>query len=306
VSHYPVYPAGLGQGEFARVRFTLEMLSACRLDAGTLLGLRRPLQLAAGAVLGPRGALLFDPPPDTDPLARRRHQKPTPGFVLHAAAGGAQELLEGDRLHFELLLLGTAVQSFTDLASCLAQVGRHGLVHGDGCFEIAAVELSNVAGGWQRPGPLARVGSLVPELTRLDHWLDDHWPARAPLALDFISPLRLVADGRVLRRPRFDQLFPFLLRRVTSMLHAWCGLELGEDPAPLLQAARTCTSRWDAAGWLDWRETGRQEPLGGLLGTLHVDGQELDRILWVVLLATLFGVGKGAAYGAGRCRLLAA
>lgn len=305
MSHYPVYPGELSQGEFARVRLTLELLSGCRLDAGTLLGLRRPLQSAAGAVLGPRAAMLFDPPPDPDPVARRRHQKPAPGFVLHAAANGAKELLEGDRLQFELLLLGTAVQSLAELARCLGQLGRDGLAHGDGCFEVAAIELSRAAGGWQRPVPPAQAGGLVPELTRLDHWLDRHWPARTPLALEFSSPVRLVADGRVLRRPRFDQLFPFLLRRVTSMLHTWCGLELLADPVPLLDAARRCTFSWSATSWLDWRETDRREPVGGLLGTLQIAGPELDDILWVLLLATLFGAGKGAAYGAGRCRLTA-
>ena len=205
-----------------------------------------------------------------------------------------------------MLLLGTAVQSLSDFTRGLGQLGRDGLVHGDGCFEVAAVELSRSAGGWQHPAPLARAGGVVPELTRLDHWLDAHWPAHTPLALEFSSPVRLVAADRVLRRPRFDQLFPFLLRRVTAMLHAWCGLEVVADPAPLLEAARCCTSGWIAGHWLDWREIDRQEAVGGLLGTLQIDGPELDSILWVMLLATLFGAGKGAAYGAGHCRLLAA
>ena len=124
-----------------------------------------------------------------------------------------------------------------------------------------------------------------------------------PVLLEFVTPLRLVTAGRVLRRPRFDQLFPFLLRRVTSMLHAYCAIEAVDDPAPLLQAARSCRSGWSRIDWLDWRETDRQEGVGGLLGTLWLDGPELDTILWVLLLATLFGAGKGAAYGAGHCRL---
>jgi hypothetical protein len=35
-----------------------------------------------------------------------------------------------------------------------------------------------------------------------------------------------------------------------------------------------------------------------------LDGPGIDGLLWVVLLATLFGVGRGAAYGAGQCRLI--
>ena len=305
MGYYPVYPAVLSRGEFARVRFTLEMVSGCRLDPGTLLGLRRPLRIAAAGMPVMPAAELFDTPPGVDPVARRRYQKPAPGFVVHVDAAGAAEVLEGDRLHVELLLLGRAIPWLGDFARIVARLGRQGLAGGDGRFDLAGIEIATSDGGWRPlPAPV-RPELLVPDLLRLDHWLESRWPPPGPLALQFSTPLRLLADGRVLRRPRFDQLFPFLLRRATSMLHAWCDLDAIDDPASLLAAARACTSRWITANWLDWRETGHRQPVGGLLGTLQIDGPDLDSLLWVLLLATLLGAGKGAAYGAGRCRLAA-
>ena len=125
-----------------------------------------------------------------------------------------------------------------------------------------------------------------------------------PVTLEFITPLRLLAGGRLLRRPSFVQLFPFLLRRVTSLLYSHCDLEPGADPALLLQTARTCRATWRELHWCDWRETGGQELVGGLLGRVELDGPELNSLLWVLLLATLAGAGKGATYGAGRSRLI--
>jgi len=304
MSHYPVYPDCLNQGEFTVVRFALDLLTGCRLEPGTLLGLRQPLRQAAAEVLGKCALRLFDAPLSADQWSLRRHQKPAPGFVLHVTRHESVEMMEGDRLELEFLLLGLTAQSIDDFVAIVRQLGTRGLARGEGHFEIAEIKVLGSAVAWQRFGSAALHGAVVaPRLIRLDHWLDDHWPTKMPVLLEFVTPLRLVTADRVLRRPRFDQLFPFLLRRVTSMLHAYCAIEAVDDPAPLLQAARSCRSGWSRIDWLDWRETDRQEGVGGLLGTLRLDGPELDTILWVLLLATLFGAGKGAAYGAGHCRL---
>ena len=304
MSYYPVYPSCLTQGEFTVVRFALDLLTGCRLEPGSLLGLRQPLREAAAAVLGERALGLFDAPLSTDLWSLRRHQKPAPGFVLHVTRHEAVEMLEGDRLELELLLLGSTAQSIGDFIAMIRQLGTQGLARGEGHFEIAEIRCLGAVGDWQILDPAVTRGTVVtPQLIRLDHWLDDHWLSRAPVRLEFVTPLRLITAGKVLRRPRFAQLFPFLLRRVTSMLQAYCTLEAVDDPGPLLQAAQSCRSAWNSNGWLDWRETDRREAVGGLLGTLQVDGPELDTILWVLLLATLFGAGKGAAYGAGHCRL---
>jgi hypothetical protein len=300
MGHYPVYPSGFDRAEFSRVRFTLEMVSGCPLAPGSLLDLRRPLMQAAGKALGPHAVSLFDLPPSPDRQAMRRYQKPAPGFVVHATAKNGTELLEGDRVEFELLLLGTTIPFLDDFAVILRQFGDSGLARGEGRFEISTVSFCGCEGAWQTVRPDR---PFEPLLIRLDHWLDAVWPERTPVALEFLAPLRLLSGNRVLRQPRFDQLFPFLLRRATSLLHAHCGLEVVDEPAPLLQAARSSHGAWRNLRWCDWRETGRQEVVGGLLGSLEVDGPDLESILWVLLLATLFGAGKGAAYGAGRCRL---
>jgi hypothetical protein len=112
-------------------------------------------------------------------------------------------------------------------------------------------------------------------------------------------------SGKPLRRPTFAQLFPFLLRRVTAQLHAYCGIEVIDDPGPFLASAGQLSSSSDL-DWVDWRAmTGRPDlaAVGGLVGTITLSGDALEEILWVLGLATLFGVGKGAAYGAGRIGL---
>jgi len=304
VSSYPDYPASLSHGDFAVVRFSLELQGAGCLALDHLLGMGPLLRRVARDLLGPRAAPLFEPPLSTDPVALRRFQKPAPGFVLRPDLDGVGELMAGDRFNLELLLLGSAVHSLGDLLLVLQLLGERGL-NGEALrFAVAEVEALGLDGQWRRFWRASqRNAELAPQLMRLDAWLERAWPEPPAVTLDFMTPVRLVTQGKVLRRPRFSQLFPFMLRRVTAMLHAHCRLEPVEDPALLLAAADDVKARWSALRWVDWRETGEQVRLGGVTGTLSLSGAGLDKTLWVVLLAMLFGVGKGAAYGAGRCRV---
>ena len=303
---YPAYPPVLADAEFALVRFDLDLLSPCTLALRDLLGLRLPLLAAADVLPRERRDALFAPPLSSDPAALRRFQKPAPPLVLRDPAGLPGDYCDGDRIPLEVLFLGTGTQSIGDFLVVLQGLGRRGLVRGEGRFEVVAVQGQGADGRWRRfwsgSGPATE---LAPPLIPVDQWLDRVWPHALPAVFELVTPARLVAGGRVLRRPRFSQLFPFLLRRVTSMLHAHCGLEPIDEPTSLCNAAARVEAAWLECRWVDWRgdgEGGGSEAVGGCVGCLRLGGG-LEELLWVVLLATLLGVGKGAAYGAGQCRL---
>lgn len=302
---YPDYPDALSKGEFALMRFSLELLDGGAVELQHLLGMRRRLRRCSVEVLGVAALTMFEPPLSCDPVAVRRHQKPAPGFVLVPDTDFLGERLVGDQVNLDVVFLGDAVQAIADFSLALQRLGACGLADGDLTFEVAAVLTMGPDGDW-RPLPgdsLPGVANFAPDLLRLDQWLDRTWPQHAPLALEFLTPTRLATDGRFLRHPRFDQIFPFMLRRVTALLHAHCALEPVDDPSPLLGAARRVVAVWETIAWVDWRDAGDGKCLGGVTGTLRLDGPGLGPVLWVILLATLFGIGKGAAYGAGRCRL---
>jgi hypothetical protein len=307
LSLYPVCPALLADAEFALIRFGLDLTSSCTLDLGDLLGLRPLLHAAGGALPQARRAALFNPALSTDPAALRRYQKPAPPFALRSVSALAGEYHEGDRLELEVLFLGTGTLAIGDFLIVLQALGEGGLTHGEGRFEVALAQSLGADGKWRGLWRNTRSNTeLAPELLRLDQWLDRNWPEEWPVVFELTTPARLVAAGRVLRQPQFRQLFPFLLRRVSSMLHAHCGLEPLDDPVRLLETAARVEARWLESRWVDWHgRAGRDEPdtIGGCAGRLWLGGPELEEVLWVILLATLCGVGKGAAYGAGGCRL---
>lgn len=305
----PVWPDSLARVDLALLRFNLEFLSPCPLDLAGVLGLRRSLRLSARQVLGERGQdglahyrALFEPDLSADPVALKKFQKPSPPFVLRPQPDRARALEPGEGMGLDVLFLGGGIASIEHFLAALVRLGRLGLIQGEGRFEVTDVLSSDLSGAQRSLSPAGRPAPLAPDVLSVGDWLDHHLPRSQPVRLDIVTPARLLVDGRPLRQPRFDQVFPFMLRRVTSQLHAHCNLELDLDAEYLLSLARSLEVRTDLR-WLDWRTlpgpAGGQN-LGGFLGAYWLSGEDLDTLLWVIALAGLLGVGKSAAYGAGQ------
>ncbi len=93
-----------------------------------------------------------------------------------------------------------------------------------------------------------------------------------------------------------------MLRRATSMLYAHSGIEVLDDPSDLLALVRGLRVVESKLSWHDWRPLAGSQGLvvGGFMGEMVLEGQSLDEVFWVFAVASLFGIGKGATYGAGR------
>lgn len=301
----PARPDALQYADCARLKFLLEFSTPCLLQPAVFLGLGRLLRLASRQT--PGGRELFSAGLSDDPVAQRRHQKPSPPYVVRMPLTRERQVDAGEQLELEVLFLGTSIPLIRVFIASLEHLGRLGLVEGEGQFEVLqAVSIGpDLAEDvlWRHGD--ACVG-LMPVVVPLDWWLETQMPPQAPLTLNFTTPARLMVGGRPLRRPHFVQVFPFILRRVTSMLHACCGLEPVGDPRLLLQTAGEVEELSRELEWQDWRPlANRGQSVGGFVGRMHLGGAALDEILWVLAVGTLFGVGKSASHGAGALGLSA-
>lgn len=312
----PVVPNELSRVDFVRVRFQLEFQEACALNLARFLGLRPLLGRVARQYLTSDGAeglrrykLLFEPEAVSDPVAVRKFQKPAPPFVLMLTPFPPATYDVGETFSLEMLFLGTSIPLIGDFLEILVQLGRSGLVDGASQFDVVEVCASGEDGVSQtvwRAG--TSPGSVAPPLDSLGSWLERQWPEGWPLTLQFVTPTRLLSNGRLLRRPTFPQVFPFMLRRVTSMVYAHAECEPWVDLDLLFQATEEIVSGKRSFEWHDWKELGEHRSLrqiGGFTGSISLAGDTLTEIYWVIALASLFGIGKGAAFGAGRFRIVA-
>jgi hypothetical protein len=296
--------------EFALLHFHLEFQQRFRLSLAELLRLRRELLMAAGQILGDRTGerfhALFEPPLPDDPVALRRFQRPSPPFALLPHPGLESDFDAGDRLDLTVSFWGRGIHLVGDFARVLQTLGNIGFHRGQGSFELATIEAEDASGNrasiWQE-GEGLRL--LTPPINEVGWWLNrDAEPAA--VVLEFLTPARLLSQGRPLFKIDFRRLFPFILRRVTSMLYTHCRREVVDDPGRLLAAADGVHEVQHLLRWQDWRTlegVGQAQDLGGIVGSVHLDGQTLQSVLGILRVGSLMNVGKGAAFGAGCFRL---
>lgn len=128
------------------------------------------------------------------------------------------------------------------------------------------------------------------------------------LALEFLTPTRIVSDGKLVHQPRFAPLFARLLDRVSALRSQFATEPtLGrEEKARLLSLADQVrlvvdgTRWWDVAGHSSRLE--RPQRLGGFVGRVEYQADNLD--IWLPLLPWLLWgqstqVGKNVVKGCG-------
>ncbi len=308
----PEWPDKLLDVDIVKVRFVIEMQSPCVLQPADILGLGRLLRTAGRQLFDPQDTLalsqwraLFQPSLSTDPVALRKFQKPAPAFVISMPVTQKELLSIGDRFALEVLFIGTGIPLIHEFLRSLIHIGKLGLVAGEGRFEV--VELLNVAPDqaespvWRQYEPLEALACSVQPLS----WLLRQGQVQKQVRLRFITPTRLMVNGKPLRKPALRKIFPFMLRRITSMLHTHCQLEVLDDPATLLELVDQLETVAVRMTWSDWRSLPGRRGLsvGGFVGEMSVSGDALQDLYWVFAAASLLGIGKGATYGAGQFEL---
>jgi hypothetical protein len=308
----PEWPDKLLDVDIVKVRFVIEMQSPCVLQPADILGLGRLLRTAGRQLFDPQDTLalsqwraLFQPSLSTDPVALRKFQKPAPAFVISMPVMQKELLSVGGQFALEVLFIGTGIPLIHEFLRSLIHIGKLGLVAGEGRFEV--VELLNVGPAqseglvWRQDEPLESLACSVQPLS----WLLCQGQVHKQVRLIFTTPTRLMVNGKPLRKPALRKIFPFMLRRTTSMLHTHCQLEVLDDPATLLELIDKLEAVATGMSWSDWRLLpGRQGfSVGGFVGEMSVNGDALQDLYWVFAVASLLGIGKGATYGAGQFEL---
>lgn len=308
----PEWPEGLQLVDIVKARFVLNFTTACQVQPADFLEVGRSLRLAGRQFLDSNDVValrqwqaLFEPPLSDDPIARRKFQKPAPAFVITTPIMQQKYFGVGDSLDLEVLFIGTGIPLIRDFLRSLIHLGNLGLVAGQGRFGVTEVFSENpdhTAGlVWRQNESIEAFACSVQSLA----WLFRDVRVDSRVILKFITPMRLIVDGKPLRKPGFRQVFPFMLRRVTSMLYAHAGVEVLDDPTHLLDVVQTLDEVEHKLHWHDWYclNKGQGATIGGFLGKMTLAGEAIKEVYWVFSVAALLGAGKGATYGAGRFEL---
>lgn len=304
------------RAEFVKLQFRLRFNEFIEVDLATLLRLRRSLRAAASYCFVGDGhsdqnrfGRLFSPDLSHDPFARRQFQKSGPAFVLQFDDKQQGIYQRGDLMTLNVIVWGGNIESVKDFAQVVEVLGKTGLRHDAGRFEVAEIYAEDSACQLQKIWTYGEsFNAFIAPVRDGDWWLSSCTLECDHIQLQFLTPARLIVKQRPLFHPTFKLIFPFILRRVTSLLYTHCNCDLEVDSHALFVTAASIETQKNKLNWNDWRElkgVDSHHPLGGIEGSIDLYGSSLVDLIPYLYLGSLMNLGKNAAYGAGRYRMLA-
>lgn len=251
------------------------------------------------------------PPPGSDRLSLNQ-DIPRP-FVLRPPNGGETSTLPGDSLHFDLVLIGLAIEYFPYFLVTFRELGDHGIGLGRGRYRIARVVLLNedgheIAEVYSGTNNLVRPSSIRITYKDSCRLAAERFTNNGErITIRFSTPTQLKADGRLVSRPDFHHLIKRLRDRINALAYFYCDDSLDVDFKALgerAEAIRTVHShlRWEDRDRRSWK-TGLAHDMGGFVGEATYEG-DLEEFLPLLILGQFTHVGKYAVWGNGRYEIL--
>lgn len=238
---------------------------------------------------------LFGQALSPDPAAVRRFQKPPLPFVFDFPILSSAHDSCND-VDIALMLAGSAVNSISLFIAAVRRTFAR-------CELIAQVRITlrqilscGVNGGVENL--LEPDGRLMPD--RLALLSPDSFASpllaggKCDVAVVLMTPLRLLRDGRPVRRLTFGEFVRPLMRRYSSFAYYYCGIESNLDYKWLAEQSADVRVGSSAVQWEEW--PGMQ---GGLTGEVRFSAVPSD-LFSFLQFGEYFHLGKGAVYGMGR------
>lgn len=240
----------------------------------------------------------FDRELSLEPIALKRHQKPSVPFVFQIPVL-PPVAAKGDEVELGLVLVGSATHYVTEYLAALQRLFFQDPPRACLPFSLVRIESTGCSGfrTLLAMGKGRLNGELLTTISLDDlaamNTLDSE---RIPLRI--VTPLRIARDGSLLRDFSFSPFIRTLLRRVSSLAFYYYGSMLDMDFKRLAVLSDTVSLQEDAFHWEEWRK-GR---LCGIVGSGVLCGGLAD-FHPVLLLGEYLNCGKDAAFGLGSFEL---
>ena len=232
-------------------------------------------------------------------MMRKYEAAPHP-FVIEPPNERKRVYRPGEEMLFGLVLIGRAIDYLPYFIYTFDELGRTGIGKGRGRFELSSVASDGKTIYDSTTKTLSQFSPLELPL--------DGKPGRGRkktrLTLSFLTPTRIIYDGRLALELEFHMLIRNLLRRL-SLVHYFHG---NGNPSTLdfkglIEKAKEITTVERALRWYDWeRYSGRQErkiDMGGFVGEIAFEG-DMRPFMSLIKAGEILHVGKGTVFGLGR------
>lgn len=253
----------------------------------------------------PYGYIFETSVPADSQVLRNLREVPVP-FLIEPPLDEKTSYRPGDRLSFDVVLVGRAINYLPYFILAFQELGRAGIGKPRGKYVLQRISAVHP---WQKTSELiydgvdVRVGGRDLSVSYDD--VMEHAGAlpASQLTLHFLTPTRLKYRGKYVRRPEFHVIVRNLLRRISSLSYFHCGQLWETDFHGIIAAAEDVEATDVDVEWVDWeRYSGRQQRrinLGGFVGQATYQG-DLKPFRPLLALGELVHVGKATVFGHGK------
>ncbi len=239
---------------------------------------------------------VFETPPPANSVKMRKYTAAPHPFVLQFPHSGNVTKTE---YNFDLILFGHGQRYLPYVIHALQKAGEDGIGGHQQVFKLNKIESMSQCG---QSEIIYQDGELKPQQPAVLQEIP-----KMPKEIDifFHSPLRIKRDSKNLtaRDFTFGAFFGTLLRRVSMLSYFHTDTPLETDFAALTIKARSIQFTSQQLKWYDWtRFSSRQQTemnMGGLVGSAHLDMQDLEDLWPYLWLGQWTHVGKGTSMGMG-------
>ena len=241
------------------------------------------------------------------------------GYVITAPLKVGETLEAGAGFDFHITLFGQAAQYLPYFVLAVPETGRTGVGAGRGRFALKSIYAEHpLAEDWtvlaegenivRPPAQPAAHADILQAAEKVAGSLGD---GAARLRVDFLTPLRIILEERLLKSPDFGAIFNHILRRLDELAvqHAG-GVERPlEERQRLWELANRVRLVESQAGWVDVRSgssrTGQPTWISGLVGSAWYSApvEAWRELLPWLLWGEITQVGKDTSKGNGVYRL---
>ena len=225
-----------------------------------------------------------------------------PPYVLEPPMENKHVYAPGEKMQFNLILIGRAQRLFPAVLSVFDQLGDVGLGKKKGRFKVTKVDCWME--GWR---VIYKIEDQMLDLSFSKN--AGFTPEQAPpgvnqLALQFQTPTRIKRHNKLLTRLDFRELTYSMLRRISTLAFFHMPeQQISWDWKPWLDKADKISIKSQQLYWGDWqRYSNRQKTsmmLGGFKGEVTFTG-ELAPFLSLLRIGEILHVGKSTTFGLGK------
>jgi CRISPR-associated endoribonuclease Cas6 len=239
---------------------------------------------------------VFETPPPANTEKMRKYTAAPHPFVLQFPVTTSTS----DSIYtLDVILFGHGQRYFPYIVHALQTAGREGIGGHHQVFSLQKIDAVNRLGLGETIYQNGELKSQPPALMPAIPAMPKH------IEITLHTPLRIKQNSKNLatREFNFGAFFGILLRRISMISYFHTDTPLETDFAALTAKARTVQFASQQLKWYDWtRYSSRQQTemnMGGLIGNLQLDMQDLEEFWPYLWLGQWTHVGKGTSMGMG-------